>query len=55
MLDHGREVSGECDAGYRVFVMRSAGRIKDRFEFCVDDEAAKERAKQYIDGQDVEL
>jgi hypothetical protein len=32
------------------------GHIQGRFEFwSMDDETAKERAKQYVDGHDVEL
>jgi hypothetical protein len=41
---------------YRTYVMGPDGHIQDRFEFwSMDDEAAKERAKQYVDGHDVEL
>ena len=30
--------------------------MRDRFEFwCSDDEAARERAKEYVDGYDIEL
>ena len=41
---------------YRVYVIAPDGHIIDRKEFfCEDDEAATERAKQYVDGHDVEL
>jgi hypothetical protein len=41
---------------YRAYVMAPDGRIKNRIEFfCEDDEKAKEQAKQYVDGHDVEL
>ena len=41
---------------YRAYVMGPDGHIMNRFEFwCADDEAAKERAKQYVDGHDIEL
>jgi len=41
---------------YRAYVLGSDGRIIQRHEFvCTDDEAAKVRAKQYVDGQDIEL
>jgi hypothetical protein len=43
-----RECRG-CVIGYD-------GHIQQRFEFCcTDDEEAKDRAKQYVDGHDVEL
>lgn len=42
--------------GYRVYVFGSDGHITGRVEFfCPDDETAKERAKQLIDGHDIEL
>jgi len=42
--------------GYRVFFIGSDGHITDRVEFfCPDDAAAKEHAKQLIDGCDIEL
>lgn len=41
---------------YRAYLMSRDGRIKDRVEFyCETEEAAKERAKQLVDGHDVEL
>jgi hypothetical protein len=41
---------------YRVYVMSHHGRIMDRIEFyCASDDEAKERAKQLVDGHDVEL
>jgi hypothetical protein len=39
-----------------VFVINSDGHVIDRFEFwCLDDDEAKEKAKQLLDGQDIEL
>jgi hypothetical protein len=41
---------------YRAYLVSSAGDILHRVDFvCRDDEAAKERAKQIVDGHDVEL
>jgi hypothetical protein len=41
---------------YRAYLVSSAGNILHRVDFvCRDDEAAKERAKQIVDGYDVEL
>ena len=41
---------------YRVYVIGDDGHIQRRFEFhCSDDEEAKEHAKQYVDGHEVEL
>jgi hypothetical protein len=41
---------------YRAFIVAPDGHIKDRFEFWAeDDERAKEHAKQFVDGHDVEL
>jgi hypothetical protein len=41
---------------YRVFVINSDGHVIDRFEFwCLDDDEAKEKARQLLDGQDIEL
>lgn len=41
---------------YRVFVMGSDGHIIDRIEFlCRNDEEAEEKAKQLMDGRDIEL
>jgi hypothetical protein len=41
---------------YRAFVMGRDGRILQRHEFlCADEEDAKERAKQMVNGYDVEL
>jgi hypothetical protein len=41
---------------YRVFVLGPDGHVIDRFEFwCRDDEQAKEKAKQLLDGLDIEL
>jgi hypothetical protein len=42
--------------GYRVYVLGSNGHVDGRVEFfCPDDETAKERAKQLINGRDIEL
>jgi hypothetical protein len=41
---------------YRAYIIGQDGHIQTRFEFCCsDDEEAKDRAKQYVDGHDVEL
>jgi hypothetical protein len=41
---------------YRAYLVSSADNILHRVDFvCRDDEAAKERAKQIVDGYDVEL
>ncbi|RZN30541.1 hypothetical protein CWO90_19920 [Bradyrhizobium sp. Leo121] len=41
---------------YRIFVLGRDGRIMDRHEFLApDDNAAQERAKQMVDGHDIEL
>jgi hypothetical protein len=41
---------------YRAYVMDPDGHISLRHDFSArDDEAAKRHAKQYVDGQDVEL
>ncbi len=41
---------------YRAYIIGLDGHIQKRFEFyCSDDEEAGERAKQYVDGRDVEL
>jgi hypothetical protein len=41
---------------YRAFVFGRNGRVVDRHEFwCANDEEAKERARQYVDGHDIEL
>ncbi|HWO34144.1 MAG TPA: hypothetical protein VNO32_35565 [Candidatus Acidoferrum sp.] len=41
---------------YRAYIIGHDGHIQKRFEFyCSDDEEAKDRAKQYVDGHDVEL
>jgi len=40
---------------YRVFVINSDGHVIDRFEiWCLDDDEAKEKARQLLDGQDIE-
>ena len=47
---------GRAMRDYRAFIMGPDGHIKDRFEFWAeDDEKAKECAKQFVDGHDVEL
>jgi hypothetical protein len=41
---------------YRIYLIGSDGHIKSRVDLiCADDEAAKEHAKQLVDGHDVEL
>jgi hypothetical protein len=41
---------------YRVYVIGPDGHILERIDLvCADDDAAKERAKQLVDGHDVEL
>ena len=43
-------------ADYRAYILASDGRIAKAVELtCPDDEAAKEAAKQLVDGHDVEL
>jgi hypothetical protein len=42
--------------GYRAYVIGRNGQIMDRIDlFCENDEDAKERAKQLVDGHAVEL
>ena len=41
---------------YRAYILGPDGHIQNRVDIvCEDDEAAKERAKQLVDGHDVEL
>ena len=41
---------------YRAFVIGRDGHVQQRHEFwCANDEEAKERARQFVDGKDVEL
>ena len=41
---------------YRAYLISSNGRIQQRIELvCEDETTAKERAKQLVDGHDVEL
>jgi hypothetical protein len=41
---------------YHAYIMGSDGHILKRINlFCANDETAKERAKQLVDGHDVEL
>ena len=41
---------------YRAYLLKEDGHITQRFDLvCPDDEAAKVRAKQLVDGHDVEL
>ena len=41
---------------YRAYLMGPDGHIKSRVDLiCADEEAAKEHAKQLVDGHDVEL
>jgi len=47
---------GKPMADYRAYILASDGRIAKAVELtCPDDEAAKEAAKQLVDGHDVEL
>ena len=41
---------------YRAYLMRPDGHIQSRVDLiCKNEEAAKEQAKQLVDGHDVEL
>lgn len=41
---------------YRAYIIGSYGHIMQRVDLiCADDDAAKEQAKQLVDGHDVEL
>ena len=41
---------------YRAYVIGPDGHVRDRVDYwCRDVDAAKERAKQLVDGYDVEL
>ena len=41
---------------YRAYIMSADGHIMSRIDLpCADDDEAKERAKQLINGHDVEL
>jgi hypothetical protein len=41
---------------YRAYIIGSDGHVKDRHEFWAeDDEKAKELARQYVNGHDIEL
>lgn len=43
-------------AEYRAYVVGPDGHVKDRVDLvCDNEEAAKERAKQLVDGHDIEL
>ena len=42
--------------GYRAYLVGPDGHIENRVDLiCEDDETAKEKAKQLVDGHDVEL
>ena len=42
--------------GYRAYILGLDGHIQDRIDlFCTNDDEAKERAKQLVDGHAVEL
>jgi hypothetical protein len=42
--------------GYRVYIIGPDGHIQNRIDlFCENDDDAKERAKQLVDGHAVEL
>ena len=41
---------------YRAYIIGPDGHILERIDLvCADDDAAKDRAKQLVDGHDVEL
>jgi hypothetical protein len=41
---------------YRVFVIGPDGHVQDRIDlWCATEDEAKDRAKQLVDGHDVEL
>ena len=41
---------------YRAYLLGPDGHIQQRIDlFCADDDAAKEQARQLVDGHDVEL
>jgi hypothetical protein len=43
-------------AEYRAYVVGRDGHIQNRIDLvCVDEDAAKEQARQLVDGHDVEL
>jgi hypothetical protein len=43
-------------ADYRVYILDQDGHVSSAIGFvCPDDEAAKKYARQFVDGQDVEL
>jgi hypothetical protein len=43
-------------AEYRVYVLDKDGHISRAIELvCPDDEAAKQSARQFVDGHDIEL
>jgi hypothetical protein len=43
-------------AEYRAYIVKEDGHFGKAVDlFCEDDEVAKERAKQLVDGHDVEL
>jgi hypothetical protein len=47
---------GTAMRDYRAYVIGPDGHFMKRFDFwCQDDEAAKDCAKQLVDGHDVEL
>jgi hypothetical protein len=50
-----RSSSAEMN-GYRAYLIGPDGHIKSRFDLiCEHEEAAREQAKQLVDGHDVEL
>src|SRR5882757_35667 len=49
-------LGGQTMQDYRAYIPGPDGHIQNRVDIvCEDDEAAKERAKQLVDGHDVEL
>jgi hypothetical protein len=51
-----RPASAEVMGEYRAYLLKEDGHVIHRLDLvCPDDEAAKVRAKQLVDGHDVEL
>jgi hypothetical protein len=52
----GRPASAEVVGEYRAYLLKEDGHIIHRLDLlCPDDETAKVRAEQLVDGHDVEL
>jgi hypothetical protein len=51
-----RSASAKVMGEYRAYLLKEDGHVIHRHDLvCPDDEAAKVRAKQLVDGHDVEL